>query len=141
MEFVDLCPQCWAEHPHALLTDQAPAPSQVMHEQCEVGCSPSVWLPALSSPACPGASSACLCSEMCAALLLPCVLSQVSLLSSSTLQSASIPDALCYKDGDCPAGQAVVAGNGKEGGPPSELFLVEAGFFRDIGLVCNPRDL
>lgn len=102
-----------------------------MHEQCEVGCSPSVWLP----------SSACLCSEMCAALLLPCVLSQVSLLSSSTLQSASIPDALCYKDGDCPAGQAVVAGNGKEGGPPSELFLVEAGFFRDISLVYNPTDL
>lgn len=42
-----------------------------------------------------------------------CVLSQVSLLSSWALQSASIPDALCHKDGDCPAGEAVVAGNGK----------------------------
>lgn len=78
---------------------------------------------------------------MCAALLLSCVLSQVSLLSSSTSQSVSIPDALCYKDGDCLAGQAVVAGNGKEKGPPSVLFLVETGFFGDIGLVYNPRDL
>ncbi|XP_010157745.1 PREDICTED: P2X purinoceptor 5 isoform X2 [Eurypyga helias] len=31
-------------------------------------------------------------------------------------QSASIPDALCHKDGDCPAGQAVVAGNGVKTG-------------------------
>ncbi|XP_068512077.1 P2X purinoceptor 5 isoform X3 [Anas acuta] len=31
-------------------------------------------------------------------------------------ESASIPDALCYKDGDCPAGQAVVAGNGVKTG-------------------------
>ncbi|KAM6239022.1 P2X purinoceptor 5 isoform 1-T1 [Spheniscus humboldti] len=28
------------------------------------------------------------------------------------LGSISIPNALCYKDGDCPAGEAVVAGNG-----------------------------
>ncbi|NXU23546.1 P2RX5 protein, partial [Thalassarche chlororhynchos] len=27
-------------------------------------------------------------------------------------ESVSIPNGLCYKDGDCPAGQAVVAGNG-----------------------------
>nr|XP_010299671.1 PREDICTED: P2X purinoceptor 5 isoform X2 [Balearica regulorum gibbericeps] len=31
-------------------------------------------------------------------------------------QSASIPDALCDKDGDCPAGEAVVAGNGVKTG-------------------------
>ncbi|XP_010157744.1 PREDICTED: P2X purinoceptor 5 isoform X1 [Eurypyga helias] len=31
-------------------------------------------------------------------------------------ESASIPDALCHKDGDCPAGQAVVAGNGVKTG-------------------------
>ncbi|XP_071620999.1 P2X purinoceptor 5 isoform X6 [Heliangelus exortis] len=37
---------------------------------------------------------------------------EVSALSLSTLQSASIPDALCYQDQDCPAGEAVVAGNG-----------------------------
>ncbi|XP_040388744.1 P2X purinoceptor 5 isoform X7 [Cygnus olor] len=32
------------------------------------------------------------------------------------LGSVSIPDALCYKDGDCLAGQAVVAGNGVKTG-------------------------
>ncbi|KAM6372816.1 P2X purinoceptor 5 isoform 1-T1 [Pluvialis apricaria] len=32
------------------------------------------------------------------------------------LGSVSIPDALCYKDGDCPAGEAVVAGNGVKTG-------------------------
>ncbi|XP_068271454.1 P2X purinoceptor 5 isoform X2 [Nyctibius grandis] len=31
-------------------------------------------------------------------------------------ESVSIPDALCYKDGDCPAGEAVVAGNGVKTG-------------------------
>uniref|UniRef100_A0A8B9C748 P2X purinoceptor n=1 Tax=Anser brachyrhynchus TaxID=132585 RepID=A0A8B9C748_9AVES len=31
-------------------------------------------------------------------------------------ESVSIPDALCYKDGDCLAGQAVVAGNGVKTG-------------------------
>ncbi|POI33019.1 hypothetical protein CIB84_003229 [Bambusicola thoracicus] len=39
-----------------------------------------------------------------------------SLLSSSALQSVNIPDALCYKDEDCPKGQAVVAGNGVKTG-------------------------
>lgn len=37
---------------------------------------------------------------------------------SSSLQSDRIPDALCYKDGDCMAGEAVVAGNGKGRVPP-----------------------
>ncbi|XP_013809334.2 P2X purinoceptor 5 isoform X1 [Apteryx mantelli] len=31
-------------------------------------------------------------------------------------ESVSIPDALCYTDGDCPAGEAVVAGNGVKTG-------------------------
>lgn len=67
-----------------------------------------------------------------------CVLSQVSLLSSSTLQSGSIPDALCYKDGDCLAGEAVVAGNGKGKVPPPGLCLVESCSFRGISLVTTP---
>lgn len=66
-------------------------------------------------------------------------LSQVSLLPSSTLQSASIPDALCYKDGDCPAGEAVVAGNGKGRVPSPALCLVEAGSFRGISLLTTPE--
>lgn len=37
----------------------------------------------------------------------------LSLVSLSSLQSASIPDALCDKDTDCLEGKAVVAGNGK----------------------------
>lgn len=68
------------------------------------------------------------------------VLPQFSLLSSSALQSVNIPDALCYEDEDCPAGQAVVAGNGKERDPPPVHLLVEAGSFRD-GPGYNPGEL
>lgn len=67
------------------------------------------------------------------------VLSQVSLLSSSTSQSASIPDALCDKDRDCPAGEAVVAGNGKGRVSPPVLFAVEVGSFRGISLLTAPE--
>lgn len=67
------------------------------------------------------------------------VLLQFSLLSSSALQSVNIPDALCHQDEDCPEGQAVVAGNGKERGPSPVLLLAEAGSFRDISRVTTPE--
>ena len=52
--------------------------------------------------------------------------SQVPLLFR---QSESIPDALCYRDSDCPPGEPVVAGNGEawNGGVGSKAGGLEPG--------------
>lgn len=67
------------------------------------------------SPACRGLAHPAAAARLTPRSVASCHRSQPCPLP---LQSARIPDGLCAEDGDCPAGEAVVAGNGEGGSFP-----------------------